>query len=106
MPADETQVFDGFYVAHWEVARFVATIGKRFFGLLPRTEAWQAHFPEGFCFPDPSAHARVGPTPTYRMTVRGRLGPAGRFGHMGICRRELFIDEVLACERLSQSIAH
>ena len=104
-PSDETRVFDGFYVAHWEVARFVTTVGKRWFGLLPRTESWQAHFPADFALPDADAHARAAAGRTYRMSVRGRLGPDGHFGHKGICSRELFIDEVLSCERSSESIA-
>jgi len=96
--SDEATVFEGVYVAHWEVARFVVTVGSRLFGLLPKREAWRAHLPHGFEFPDSDAHGRHSPGRFYDIRVRGRLGPPGRFGHMGICKRELFVDEVLSCE--------
>jgi hypothetical protein len=91
------EIFDGVYVPQWEVARFVVIRRRRFFGLLPRVEKWLAHFPGGFLFPPPEAPSGGGSGRNYRMRVRGFVGPSGRFGHMGICERELFVSEVLAC---------
>jgi len=46
----EEKTITGIYVAHWEVGRLVVETGRRFFGLLPRIEKWQAIFPSGFNF--------------------------------------------------------
>ncbi len=89
----------GIYVDHWEAARFVVVTGRRFFGLLPKREKWQALFPEGFQLPgDGQPRTIRSPARYFRMTVKGAVGPKGRFGHMGICSRQLTIDAVLACE--------
>lgn len=88
----------GVYVMHWEVARFVVVNGRRFFGLFPAVEKWRPHFPEDFKFPgDKSPLGRSG-VRYYRMKVIGILGEPGRFGHMGICKREVFIEQVLECD--------
>ncbi len=100
---DYDQEFEGVYVAHWEIARFAVVRGRKLFGLLPRIELWQARFPEGFVFSaadDASSPGRQPPR-YFKMKLRGRLGPIGSFGHMGICRRELVVSEVLACTETS-----
>lgn len=96
--AGEEVEFDGVYVAHWEVARFVIPRGRRLFGLLPRVEKLLAFFPPNFTFPDSDAHSRRGPARFYRMRVRGRVGPTGYYGHKGICERELRVSKVISCE--------
>jgi hypothetical protein len=95
-PLGEIREFEGVYVAHWEVARFVIQTGRGFLGR-PRFEKWQARFPTTFVFPDADAHDRHSRGRTYRMRVRGRLGPKGQFGHRGICTRQLEVLEVLDC---------
>jgi hypothetical protein len=97
---NDTELFTGIYVNHWEVARFGVKTGRRFFGLLPRLEKWQPLFPEGFQLPgNQSACSTRRPSEYYSMTVRGTLGPKGHFGHIGICSRQLTIVEVVSCER-------
>jgi hypothetical protein len=96
----EIEEFEGVYVAHWEVARFAVQVGRGLFGR-PRIEKWQALFPGGFRLPGAEAPDRRSPGKTYRMRVRGRLSTAGRFGHRGICTRQLEIVEVLTCEETS-----
>ena len=84
------------FVAHWEVARFCVVTGRRFFGLLPRVERWQPHFPHGFRLETYGVHvSRNGPAQYLFMRVLATLGPKGAFGHMGICSRELAIVRVL-----------
>jgi hypothetical protein len=92
--------FEGVYVAHWEVARFVVQQGRGLFGR-SKIEKWLAWFPTDFRFPHPDAHDRRGPGRVYRMRVRGRVGPRGHFGHKGICDHELHISEVLECVETS-----
>jgi hypothetical protein len=94
------QEFEGVYVAHWEVARFVIQRGRGLFGR-PKIQKWLAWFPPDFRFPQPDAHDRHGPGRAYRMRVRGRVGPRGHFGHQGMCVRELHISEVLECVETS-----
>ena len=98
---DEERAFAGVYVPHWEVARFCVVTGRRFFGLLPRVERWRVvRFPDGFAlraWSDPSTF-RESRGRAYRMTVVGRVGPRGRFGHKGICSRELHVVRVVSCE--------
>lgn len=98
MMKEELQTYEGIYVSHWEVGRFVVTTGRGLFGWRARTEKWLAIFPQGYVLPFMS-----GP-PTgrdnchyFKMTVSGTLGPKGHFGHMGICTRELRISEVITC---------
>jgi hypothetical protein len=101
MGASASGVFEGVYVAHWEVSRF-AVLGSRVLGLLWRgVHKWRPIFPAGFRLPDEATGTslRRGPPHFYRMRVLGALGPRGHFGHLGICERELTIAEVLACER-------
>jgi hypothetical protein len=92
--------FEGVYVAHWEAARFAVQVGRGLFGR-PKIEKWQAVFPSTFKFPHAEMLDRRSPGRTYRMRVRGRLGPRGHFGHMGICTRQLDIVDVMACEETS-----
>lgn len=100
---NDPQLFTGIYVAHWEIARFVIKTGKRFFGLLPKIEAWQLRFPEGYQLPESQAtHNRRCPPEYFRMTVRGTLGPKGNFGHKGICSRQLNVLEVVSCEKIER----
>ena len=44
--------------------------------------------------------ARAGPRKVRKCSLEFKLGPPGQVGHRGICNRELFISEVLTCERL------
>ncbi len=91
------------YVAHWEVVRFVVDAGPGPWGLWRRIEKWWPVLPESFVLPwkkGATVEPR-GPARYFRMRVRGRLGPKGSFGHRGICRRQLFISEVIACEETS-----
>jgi hypothetical protein len=96
--------FDGVYVSHWEVARFVVPAGRRFFGLMPRIEKWAIHFPAEL--PESLTKRleadRHGPARYFRMRVRGRLGPVGNFSHKGICTRELFIVRVISCTETTE----
>jgi hypothetical protein len=92
--------FQGVYVAHWEAARYVVQVGRGLLGR-PKTEKWQALLPSGFQLPHVETLDRRSPAKTYRMRVRGRLGPPGHFGHMGICTRQLDVVEVLSCEETS-----
>ena len=93
----EEQVFEGIYVAHWEVPRFLVQRGRGWFGR-PRIEGWSVvGFPSDFKLPHPEAGDRRGPGRSYRMRVRGRLGPPGQFGHRGFNVRELEVTEVLEC---------
>lgn len=97
---NNSQVFTGIYVAHWEVARFVVETGRRFFGLLSKREKWQPLFPEGFHLPGSQCtHTTRRPAEYFPMTVKGTLGPKGHFGHVGICSRHLTISEVISCQR-------
>jgi hypothetical protein len=36
LKSDDEQEFEGVFVAHWEIARFVVVRGRKFFGMLPR----------------------------------------------------------------------
>jgi len=100
LEANVLTLFEGIYVQHWEVARFAVVRGRKWFGLLPRIVLFSPVF-------DAQALREHGVEPLtdnlgvtyYRMTVRGRLGPPGSFGHMGICRHELHVDEILKCEK-------
>jgi len=93
---DAPHEYHGVYVAHWEVARFVVPAKSKFLGLFPRVEKWHPHFPVDFELPGDRSPGR-GPGRCFRMSIVGRLGPKGHFGHRGICSRELFIDRVLEC---------
>lgn len=74
--------------------------GRKWFGLRPRVVLFEPFF-------DAEALHAHGVEPLtdnlgvtyYRMKVRGRLGPPGSFGHKGICRHELHVEEILACEK-------
>ena len=93
------QEYEGIYVLHWEVGRFVVHKGRRFFGLLQRVECWQLLVPDGFVWPVPhSTTLRHDPPRYYRMKLRGTLGPRGHFGHKGICRHQLRVLKVLSFE--------
>jgi hypothetical protein len=94
---------EGTFVLHWEVMRFAVLKGRRLFGLLPKVELWFPHFPDGAldaCGVSPLLGRDQGKV--YRMHVSGRLGPIGHFGHMGLCSRELFVCEILACEATTE----
>ena len=97
----ELKEYNGMYVEHWEVARFVVVTGRKLFGLLPRVEKWCAHFPEDFQLPHAGSEIRAAPR-FYRMRVIGSLGPKGHYGHRGICDHELFISKVLAVEETNR----
>jgi len=87
--------FSGIFVAHWEVARFCVVSGRRLFGLLPRVEKYEPHFPP--CALDNVGInvSRQGPQRHFRMRVLGYLGPRGTFGHHGICSHQLFVSEIV-----------
>ena len=36
----------------------------------------------------------------FHLVVRGRLSPKGHYGHLGMCERELIVEEVLSSKRL------
>jgi hypothetical protein len=93
----EELTIPGGYVAHWVVGRFAVEIGRRFFGLLPRVGKWQPIFPARFRLPNSENPRR--PAKYFKMTVRGTLGPKGRFAHLGICTRQLTTSEVVSCEK-------
>ncbi len=96
--ADTESYFEGVYVSHWEIGRFAVIRGRRLFGLRPRVEKLYPHFPSDFGLPPLDFSSPDIPVRYYRMRVRGHLGPKGHFGHMGICRHELFISKVINCE--------
>lgn len=94
------QNYEGIYVAHWEVARFVVSKGRRFFGLIEKVEFWQPIFPAGFRLPEMDDTRSIRKqSGYYRMRLRGELGPRGHFGHKGICRHQLRVVEVVCCEK-------
>lgn len=99
---DLVREFQGVYVAHWEIARFEVRVGRGLLGF-PKIEKWYAQFPPGFELPDAPPLAR-GPGRKYAMRVKGRLGPKGRFGHLGICNHQLEVTEVLSCEPTSARV--
>lgn len=37
---------------------------------------------------------------SFQLVVRGKLSPMGQHGHLGMCERELDVEEVLTCKRL------
>jgi hypothetical protein len=80
-----------------EVPRFCVVSGRRFLGLRPRVENWEVLLPEGFELPEwKDPEFRRGGGTCYSMRLRGRLGPKGRFAHMGICERQLHVSKVIA----------
>lgn len=89
--------FHGVYVDHWEAPRFVVDVGRGPLGLWRRVELWMPRFPDSVASQlRRAAHEdRRGSPRYYRMRVRGRLGPEGRFGHKGMCSRELHVTEIL-----------
>lgn len=94
---DETE-FEGVYLAQWEIAHFAPDGGRRLRWLgLKHGEKWLAHFPSGASVPTSGLHERAS---FHRMRVRGRIGPRGRYGHMGICQHELFVSEILDCQEV------
>jgi hypothetical protein len=95
-PTSIEQEYEGIYVAHWEVSRFVVSRGGWFFGLVQIVQHWQPVFPEDFAAP---IRGRRDDAAYYRMKLRGTLGPRGFFGHMGICRRQLFVKRILSCDK-------
>lgn len=90
----EVGEYVGVFVSHWEIARFVVRVGAGPLGR-PQVEAWSAHFPSGFELPHPPDD-RHSPPRYFQMRVVGRLGPRGRFGHKGLCTREIHVDEVVS----------
>lgn len=42
-----------------------------------------------------SSHGGEGPSGTSHVTVQGRLGPKGRYGNLGICKRILTVTKLL-----------
>ena len=68
------QVFEGVYVAHWEVSRF-AVRGDRVLGVLwRRVHKWQPIFPEDFRLPDDPDGMRFGRGPARFYAMRIRSG--------------------------------
>lgn len=96
---DVPSLFEGIYVQHWEVTRFAVVQGRKWFGLRPRVVLFLPFFDvEALREQGVELHSdRQGAT--YRMKVRGRLGPSGSFGHRGICRHQLHVEEILECEK-------
>jgi hypothetical protein len=98
LPFEQRTVFDGVYVRHWEVMRFAVVTGKWFFGLFTKVEKLYPRFREGALEAQGIEGVTRGPGRTYRMKVRGKLGPRGSYGHRGICSHELHVEEILSCE--------
>ena len=96
MSDEESREYQGVYVAHWEVARFVVPSESKFLGVFHRVEMWRPHFPPEFELPGDRSTG-FGPVRYFRMRVAGHVGPKGHFGHRGICSRELFIERVIEC---------
>lgn len=94
---DEIEV-EGTFVQHWEVPRFVVAGPPLLWGVLPAIAKWAPHFPSDTVFPPLE---RRGPARYFRVRARGRLGPPGAFGHMGVCSHEFFISRVLSCAETS-----
>ncbi len=102
-PEAEEREYTGVYVAHWEVPRLVVEVGRRFFGLAARVERWLPVFPEGFELPGGQEGSSMrGPARFCRITVRGRLEPRGRYGHMAGCSRAVFVSEVISCQQIDK----
>jgi hypothetical protein len=89
LEGDEEEIA-GVYVAHWELPSFMPDT------LASRRERWLPRFPPEFHLPP--APVPRGPARFFRMTFRGRVGPRGVFGHMGMCEREVLVSRVVACE--------
>ena len=80
--------FTGIFVDHWEAAGIEVEVGRRFFGLLPRREYWDAEFPSEFETPLYDIARR------FRIRFTGTPSEHGRFGHMGMCCRTVRVREV------------
>ena len=102
LDATEEKDYLGVFISHWKCPRFVVSKGRRFFGLLKIEEAWQLVFPEGVELPDEvqPSHRRKQKTRDFKMTLKGALGPRGRFGFLGICRRQLKVIEIVSWEEI------
>jgi hypothetical protein len=98
----EEHEFSGVFVSHWEVPRFCVVSRSRLFGLFPRVEKYEAHFPLSAFDTFELRAARHGPARNFRMRLRGHLGPRGHFGHMGMCSHQLFVSEILECAETSE----
>jgi hypothetical protein len=97
------QEFSGVLVAHWEAPRFCIQRGTKLMGLLPHFESWLAHFPDSFSLQSLGICPQQGEPSRYvHMRVRATLSAPGHFGHKGICRRELFVSQVLEAEELAE----
>ena len=102
--ANQEAEFSGRYIAHWEVERIEIEVGRRFFGLFPKSEAWQPTFPPGFDLPNQNKYqANWSRHPGRRFLIRfiGVPTAMGRFAHMGMCRRQVEIRKVIELEEIS-----
>jgi hypothetical protein len=96
--ADKEGEYAGRYIAHWEVERVEIVVGRWLFGLLPRMEAWMPSFPQRFELPDQERYKEGWhrhPGRQFAIRFIGTPSEAGRFGHMGGCRRRVSIRQVL-----------
>ncbi len=100
MNEENLKEYEGVYVAHWEVSRFVVE-GKKILGIFPKVEKWWPHFPEGFCFPGNETRNKK-ETKIFKIKVLAKVGPKGNFGHKGVCKREIFIKDVLVLKETDQ----
>jgi hypothetical protein len=96
-PSIESE-FAGVYVEHWEVSRLSIEVGRRLWGLLPKRERWQAHFPPDFRVPEEDKQTeslRRRRSRFFRIRFIGVPSEVGRFGHKGFCHRKVDIKRVL-----------
>ena len=99
----EMRIYEGYYIPHWEVPRFCINTGRRWLGIFPVKERWMPWMPDGYTGPWNNVNRRSSsledynslPVRMYFMKIRGIAGKKGRYGHRGVCHREIRIHEVL-----------
>jgi hypothetical protein len=97
LPGVEAE-FAGTYVDHWEAGGFRIEVGRRFWGLFPHHEGWEAHFPRNFQFPSETTQPQSRTLREFRFFKIRFIGvpsELGQFGHMGMLRRKVEIRQIL-----------
>jgi hypothetical protein len=103
---NEAREYEGFYLAHWEVARFCIDTGVKRFGLFAIRERWVLYFPESFELPwgpefgGKPKDFRHSDGRLFTLRFSGVVEPKGAYGHLGFCHRSAKVEQVLQCKEV------
>jgi hypothetical protein len=88
------QRFSGTWDWHFETSAFTTDAGEGPYWLAAEGETWEQ-------LNAPLREAGRGPWGRVHLVVEGRLGPPGRYGHLGAYERELHVMRVIEARLLS-----